>query len=226
MPKTLALIAVPCVMITIDAQSPRTTRTRYVPRYEERILRLVWPKADISVRKIPEDLPESMRFRNTTLADEARRLRSNYPNGAFDHAFPAGTFEAAFNDVLPDGLPAGDPGVEGFDETSGAQVQPHPATVAKPKSAPAPEPKSAPEPEPVKRELSPAAKVLTEIRGLGPELAEALVESGIDTIADVAMTSTEELESYPGIGPASAAKILASAQELATVTAEPEAEDL
>ena len=49
---------------------------------------------------------------------------------------------------------------------------------------------------------------LAEVKGVGPKLARALYESGYRSIADFAAAEVEALVAIPGIGPASARRII------------------
>lgn len=57
-------------------------------------------------------------------------------------------------------------------------------------------------------------KQLQEIEGINRSLAEKLVESGFQSIEEVANASQEELVEVSGIGKKSVSKIISSAQEL------------
>jgi predicted flap endonuclease-1-like 5' DNA nuclease len=59
-----------------------------------------------------------------------------------------------------------------------------------------------------------AASDLTNIEGVGAKTAEALRQSGYDTIEKIAAMSDEEILAVPGIGEKTASKILVSARAL------------
>jgi small subunit ribosomal protein S3 len=61
-------------------------------------------------------------------------------------------------------------------------------------------------------EEPPAEMALTDIAGVGPAKADALVEAGLADVAAVQAATAEELAEVPGIGPALAAQIKADVE--------------
>ena len=56
---------------------------------------------------------------------------------------------------------------------------------------------------------------LNEVNGIGPSLAEALVKHGFDSAESIAAATPEALVAVPGIGAASAPRLIEAAKEVA-----------
>lgn len=74
-------------------------------------------------------------------------------------------------------------------------------------------------------EALPAAKV-ADIAGVGPEMEAALREAGYKSVASIARASAEDLQGVSGVGPKTAPKLIAAAQNLHGFSANaPDAQD-
>lgn len=62
---------------------------------------------------------------------------------------------------------------------------------------------------------------LNEVNGIGPSLAEALVKHGFDSAESIAAATPEALVAVPGIGAASAPRLIEAAKEVAGGTDAP-----
>jgi N utilization substance protein A len=57
---------------------------------------------------------------------------------------------------------------------------------------------------------------ISELRGVGPKLEAELLKADVETVQDLARMSPEQLTQVPGVGPATAQKLLAAAAEMVT----------
>ncbi|MHA1668483.1 MAG: helix-hairpin-helix domain-containing protein [Candidatus Heimdallarchaeaceae archaeon] len=96
------------------------------------------------------------------------------------------------------------------------EVKPKPKEEVKPKPKEEvkPKPKEEAKPKP-KEEAKPKIKAeITDISGIGSKTAMILKENGFDTVTKIAETSIDLLSQVPGIGKATADKIIKNAKSL------------
>ena len=94
------------------------------------------------------------------------------------------------------------------------EVKPKPKAEPKPK----PEPKVEEKKPPVKPKAEPKKKVVEEvdlslIEGIGPKTAMVLKDHGFDTVEKIAKVSADDLSQVPGIGKATAEKVISNAKD-------------
>ncbi|MFW9851542.1 MAG: 30S ribosomal protein S4 [Candidatus Thorarchaeota archaeon] len=95
------------------------------------------------------------------------------------------------------------------------EVKPKPEAKPKPK----PEPKVEEKKPPTKPKAEPKKKVVEEvdlslIEGIGPKTAMVLKDHGFDTVEKIAKVSADDLSQVPGIGKATAEKVINNAKDL------------
>ena len=89
----------------------------------------------------------------------------------------------------------------------------------KPEVKPKPEPKVEEKKPPTKPKVEPKKKVVEEtdlslIDGIGPKTAMVLKDHGFDTVEKIAKVSADDLSKVPGIGQATAEKVINNAKDL------------
>jgi predicted flap endonuclease-1-like 5' DNA nuclease len=231
---------IPLVRVNIR-DDKGTNRPVFAPIYEAALLQSVWervPGVTVEIQQLSatgpngKPWPEDMRFMRSSMAKEEARLREKYrkhpvtKEPVFNILYGRGEFPDAFaraasgswtpNEQAPE--PVIDDSDLEDDEPPKAEVLKFPSAEDKPaaEAKPAAAPSGATTATAKGDDKASQIADLCRVKGLSVELAQAVIDSlGVTNVKDLAQIAPDELSQVAGIGPVTAQKIAASAQDLA-----------